>query len=33
MLLVRRKILRLYFCYPANIIVSFPVYNNNGASQ
>ena len=31
--LVRRKILRLYFGYPANTIVSFPVYNNNGASQ
>ena len=32
-LLVGRKILRLYFCYPVNTIVSFPVYNNKGASQ
>ena len=31
--LVRRKILRLYFGYPANTIVSFPIDNNKGASQ
>jgi len=32
-LLVRRKILRLYFGYQANINVLFPVDNNKGVSQ
>ena len=32
-LLVRRKILRLYFGYPANTIVLFPIDNNKGTSQ